>query len=171
MQTDRILLRRWQESDAETLFKYASDPDVGPHAGWPPHKSVKESLEIIQTVLSADTMWAVVLKETNEIIGCVGYLTSENSNVTIDSNSAEVGYWIAKPYWNKGICTEALKLVVDYCFEKKGYNSLWGTHFIDNPPSGKVMEKCGFLPTGEVIICPNLSVGADRPVRVLSLIK
>lgn len=47
METERILLRHWQESDAESLFKYASDPDVGPRAGWPTHKSVEESREII----------------------------------------------------------------------------------------------------------------------------
>ena len=47
METERILLRYWQESDAEALFKYASDPDVGPRAGWPAHNSVEESREII----------------------------------------------------------------------------------------------------------------------------
>jgi len=60
METERILLRPWQDSDAETLFKYASDPKVGPRAGWPPHKSVEESLEIIQTVFNAEGMWAVI---------------------------------------------------------------------------------------------------------------
>ena len=50
METERVLLRPWHDSDAESLFKYASDPDVGPRAGWPPHKSVEESLEIIRTV-------------------------------------------------------------------------------------------------------------------------
>ena len=52
METNRILLRPWRESDAEALFKYASDPEVGPRAGWPPHKSVEESLEIIRTVFN-----------------------------------------------------------------------------------------------------------------------
>ena len=47
METERILLRYWQESDAKALFKYASDPDVGPRAGWPAHNSVEESREII----------------------------------------------------------------------------------------------------------------------------
>ena len=60
METERILLRPWQDSDVETLFKYASDPNVGPRAGWPPHKSVEESLEIIRTVFNAEGMWAVV---------------------------------------------------------------------------------------------------------------
>ena len=71
METERILLRHCQESDAEALFKYASDLDVGPHAGWPAHKSVEESLEIIRTFFNNDTTWAIVLKETGEPIGCI----------------------------------------------------------------------------------------------------
>ena len=66
METERLLLRPWQDSDAETLFKYASDPEVGPRAGWPPHKSVEESLEIIRTVFNTEGMWAVILKESGE---------------------------------------------------------------------------------------------------------
>ena len=74
METERLILRPWRESDADALFKYASDPDVGPRAGWPPHQSVQESLELIRTVFSGEGMWAVELKETSEAIGCVGYL-------------------------------------------------------------------------------------------------
>ena len=121
METERILLRPWQDSDAETLFKYASDPDVGPRAGWPPHKSVEESLEIIRTVFSAEGMWAVIWRETGEAIGCVGYLPVSASNQKIAEDQVEVGYWIARPFWGKGICTEALQMVIDYCFNEKGF--------------------------------------------------
>ena len=71
LETERLILRPWRESDADTLFKYASDPDVGPRAGWPPHKSVEESLELIKTVFSCEGMWAVELKETSEAIASV----------------------------------------------------------------------------------------------------
>ena len=169
METNRILLRPWREDDAEALFKYASDPDVGPRAGWPPHKSVEESLEIIRTVFNTNTMWAVELKETSEPIGCVGYLPASASNLKINDDEAEVGYWIAKPYWGKGICTEAMRLVVDYCFNVKNFTTLWGDYFPENPASGKVMEKCGFKDTGKEVLCPNLEVGADRPVKVMKL--
>ena len=64
METERILLRPWLDSDAETLYKYASDPDVGPRAGWPPHKSVEESQEIIRTIFNTEGMWAVIWKES-----------------------------------------------------------------------------------------------------------
>lgn len=170
METERILLRPWRESDAEALFKYASDPEVGPRAGWPPHKNVEESLGIIRTVFGTETMWAVELKETSEAIGCVGYLPASASNLKIENDQCEVGYWIAKPYWGKGICTEAMRLVVDYCFHVKGFTVLWGDYFPENPASGRVMEKCGFMDTGEETVCPNLSVGADRPVRVMKLV-
>ena len=167
MENERILLRPWMESDAETLFKYASDPEVGPLAGWPPHKSVEESREIIRTLFSGEGMWAVVWKATGEAIGCVGYLPASASNLSIGADECEVGYWIARPYWGKGICTDALRLVVEHCFREKGYRCLWGTHFPDNPASGRVMEKCGFIDTGKEILCTKLAIGSDHPVNIM----
>ena len=167
METERILLRPWRESDAEALYKYASDPEVGPKAGWPPHQSVAESREIIRTLFSGEGMWAVEWKETSEPIGCVGYLPAFASNLKIADDQCEVGYWIARPFWGKGICTEAMRLVVDHCIQVKGFTTLWGSYFPDNPASGRVMEKCGFTDTGQETLCPNLEVGSDRPVRVM----
>ena len=164
-----MTLRPWRESDAEALFKYASDPEVGPRAGWPPHKSVEESLEIIKNVFSCEGMWAVELKGSSEAIGCVGYLPAAGSNLVIDDDQCEVGYWIARPYWNKGICSEALAAVVDYCFNVKGFTVLWGDYFPENPASGKVMEKCGFVDTGRQTLCPTLEVGSDKPVKIMRL--
>lgn len=169
LDTERLVLRPWRESDAGALFKYASDPDVGPRAGWPPLKSVEESLTMINTVFSGEGMWAVELKETSEAIGCVGYLPASASNLEIEDNQCEVGYWIAKPYWNKGYCTEALMAIIDHCFNSLGFIVFWGDYFPENPASGKVMKKCGFLDTGRQALCPNLVVGADKPVRVMRL--
>lgn len=169
IETERLLLRPWRESDAEALFKYASDPDVGPRAGWPPHKSVEESLYVIRNVFSAEGMWAVELKETAEAIGCVGYLPAGGANLEIGENEGEVGYWIAKPYWNRGICSEALLAIIDYCFNVKGFSTLWGDYFPENPTSGRVMQKCGFEDTGRQTLCPNLEVGGDRPVKIMKL--
>lgn len=171
IETERLILRPWRESDAGALFKYASDPDVGPRAGWPPHRSVEESLELIRTVFSGEGMWAVELKGTDEAIGCVGYLPASASNLEIGEDQCEVGYWIAKTYWDKGICTEAMRAVVDYCFNVKGFSVLWGDYFPENPASGRVMEKCGFTDTGRQVLCPNLEVGGDKPVRVMRLEK
>ena len=169
METERIILRPWRDDDAATLFKYASDPEVGPRAGWPPHKSVEESLEIIRTLFRSDHMWAMELKATGEPIGCMGYFVCGESNINIGRNDAEVGYWLARPYWNRGLCTETLRMLIDYCFNTKGYDTLWADYFPENPASGRVMEKCGFRDTGEVNCCSRLQVGSDRPVRIMRL--
>ena len=169
METERILFRPWLDDDAETLYKWASDPEVGPRAGWPPHKSVEESLEIIRTLFHSDHMWAIELRETGEAIGCMGYMVYGESNIDIGENDAEVGYWIARPYWNRGICTEALRLLIDYCFQEKGFRTLWADYFPDNPASGKVLEKCGFRDTDLVNRCSRLQLGSDRPVKIMRL--
>lgn len=167
--TKRLLLRRWQESDAESLYKYASDPEVGPRAGWLPHKSVEESLETIKTLFNSDSMWAIVLKDTGEPIGCIGYMRKGQSNIDIGDNDVEAGYWIARPYWNQGICTEALLWMIDYCFNEKHFHTIWSDYFVDNPASGRVMQKCGFVETGVETTCPSLMSGKDRTVRVTKL--
>lgn len=174
METEKILLRPWSDDDAETLYRYASDPEVGPRAGWPPHKSVEESLEIIRTIFHSDHIWAIVLKDAGgdgEPIGCMGYMVHGESNIDIGENDAEVGYWVARPYWNRGICTEALRMIIDYCFREKGFRTLWADYFPDNPASGKVMEKCGFRDTGMVNRCSRLQLGADKPVHIMRLEK
>ncbi len=168
IETDRISLRPWQDSDAGTLFKYASDPEVGPRAGWPPHQSVEESLEVIRTVFNdATCTWAIVLKETGEPIGAMGYGPSCDCKLPAREGEPTAGYWVARPYWNQGICTEALRLMIDHLRKTAEIPSLISGHFIDNPASGRVMEKCGFVPTGETVVDP--SQGRETPIRVLRL--
>ena len=170
MESSRIILRPWRDSDAETLFKWASDPDVGPRAGWAPHKSVEESLGIIRTVFcDATNTWAIELKETGEAIGAMGYGPSCDCKLPAREGEPLAGYWVAKPYWNQGICTEALKLMIEHIRKTTDIRSLISGHFTDNPASGRVMEKCGFVPTGETVIDETQYQGKDRPIRVLRL--
>lgn len=169
METDRIILRPWLDSDAEALFKYASDPDVGPRAGWPPHQNVEESLEIIRTLFHNDTTWTIELKESGEAIGAMGYGPSCECQLPARENEPLIGYWVAKPYWNQGICTEALQLMTDHIRKKTDIKSLISGHYIDNPASGRVMEKCGFVATGETCIDPSQYQGENRPIRVLRM--
>ena len=56
---------------------------------------------------------------------------------------------------------------MDFCVSEKVYKTLWGTYFPSNPASGKVMQKCGFTDTGREVLCPNLEVGSDKPVKVM----
>ena len=170
METSRIILRPWMDRDAPVLFRWASDPDVGPRAGWAPHRSVEESLEVIRTVFrDATNTWAIELKETGEAIGAMGYGHSCECNLPARDGEPLIGYWIAKPYWNRGICTEALGLMIEHIRQVTDVKSLISGHFVDNPASGRVMEKCGFIPTGETVIDEAQYQGKDHPIRVLRL--
>ena len=71
LKTERLILRKWTEADADSLFKYASNPNVGPIAGWQPHKSVEESKAVIRNVLNGAECYAICEKENNIAIGAV----------------------------------------------------------------------------------------------------
>ncbi|MGN0234495.1 MAG: GNAT family N-acetyltransferase [Bacteroidaceae bacterium] len=169
LHTPRLLLRPWEESDARDLYLLARDPDVGPRAGWSPHQSVEESRSVIRNVFSNSTTWAVVLQESNTLVGAIGYGHSCDCALPCRPGEPIVGYWIGKPYWNRGFCSEALKAVIQYVRMRTSLSSLLSGHFVDNPASGSVMLKCGFIPTGEICQDNSLHDGAHRDIRVLRL--
>ena len=84
------------------------------------------------------------------------------------SGAVEMGYWVARPYWGRGFATEACRALIDIA-RTLGLERLEGSHFLDNPASGRVLEKLGFQPVG--ITMPRLSCarGADVPARLMRL--
>lgn len=145
MDTERLILRPWTEDDAESLYKYAQDRAIGPIAGWPPHTSVENSREVIRDVFSAPEIYAVVLKETNEPIGCVGIIVGEGVNsAEVEAGDAEIGYWIGVPYWGQGLIPEAVNRLLVRCFDELGMKRVWCSCYEGNVQSRRVMDKCGF---------------------------
>lgn len=144
LETERLILRPWDETDAEELYKYAKDPKVGPIAGWPPHTSVENSREVIKDVLSAGETYAVVLKTTKKPVGSVGLMIGDKSNIEISSNEGEIGYWIGVPYWGQGLIPEAVRELMRHGFEDLNLDMLWCGYFEGNIKSKRVQEKCGF---------------------------
>ena len=143
--TDRLILRPWQEPDAESLYKYAQDPAIGPIAGWPPHTSVEDSLNIIRTVFAAPETYAVVLKKTGEPIGSIGIMFGDGlHSAEMQPGEAEIGYWIGVPYWGQGLIPEAVRCLLKRCFENLGMTAVWCGYYDGNVKSRRVMEKCGF---------------------------
>ena len=143
--TCRLILRPWQESDAESLYKYAHDPAIGPIAGWPPHTSVEDSLNIIRTVFAAPETYAVVLKASDEPVGSVGIMFGDGlHSAEIQQGEAEIGYWIGKPYWGQGLIPEAVRCLLRRCFEDLEITAVWCGYYDGNTKSRRVMEKCGF---------------------------
>lgn len=144
IETKRLILRPWRITDAGELYHYAKDERVGPVAGWPPHKSVKESEEIIRTVFSQKGVFAVTLKGDDTAIGCIGLITGSDSNFPISDNEGEISYWMGVPYWGRGLIPEAVKEIICYGFKELGLSTLWCGYFDGNEKSRRVQEKCGF---------------------------
>lgn len=142
--TERLTLRPWRESDAESLYRHASDPRIGPMAGWDPHTSVEYSLGIIRTVFFRPETYAVCLKGSDEAIGCIGIMRGMDSSLGLPQDEAELGYWLAVPYWGRGLIPEAAMEIERRSFEELGIRRLWCTRFRSNGNSGSVQRKCGF---------------------------
>ncbi len=144
--TTRMILRPWRENDAPALYECAKDPAVGPIAGWPPHTSVKDSLNVIKTVLcnpAREETFALTLKNTDFPIGCVGLRVGKQSSLNIAENEGEIGFWLGTPYWGAGLMTEAAKEIIRYGFEEKKLSSIWSGYYDGNERSKRVQEKCG----------------------------
>jgi len=142
LETPRLLLRPWREEDAEDLYTYARDPEVGPPAGWPPHTSAENSREIIRNILSAPETYAVCLKETGKAVGSVGL---HRNDLAEGDDEYELGYWIGKPFWGQGMIPEASRELLRYAFEELGMARIWCGYYDGNTKSRRVQEKLGFL--------------------------
>ena len=116
LETERLILRPWKEDDAESLYKYAKNPEVGPIAGWPVHTSVENSREIIKSVLAADETYAVCLREDNVAIGSIGLTPPAQSHTKAADDEIEIGYWIGVPYWGRGLDSRSGSSFTEACF-------------------------------------------------------
>lgn len=91
LETKRLILRRWEESDAENLYEYAKDPDVGPIAGWPPHQSVAESLNVIRDVFNGAEAYAICFKSDGKAIGAIELKLDGHTDLTERDDECELG--------------------------------------------------------------------------------
>ena len=142
LQTKRVILRPWCEDDAAALYKYASDPEVGLPAGWPPHASVEDSRMIIRTVFSAPEVYAICQGEGGEPIGCIGF---HRKDLAEADDEYELGYWLGKPFWGQGITVEAARELLRHAFEDLGMRRILCGHYDGNLRSRRVQEKLGFV--------------------------
>lgn len=144
LETERLILRRWEDSDAESLYEYAKNPDVGPIAGWPAHQSIEESRDVIQNVFNGKEAYAVCLKTDNKAIGAIELKLNGHTDMTERDDECEMGYWLGKPFWGQGIMPEAVKGMLRHAFEDCGMTKVWIGYYEDNTKSKRVQEKCRF---------------------------
>lgn len=170
IETERLILREWELTDLDDFYEYASNPDVGPNAGWPPHPNKEESLYRLNKFIAEKKTFAIVYKENNKTIGSLGvefYALEDKLSEFFNYNGRSIGYVLSKDYWGKGLMTEALKAVVDYLFNKLDYDFLLCGRFDFNVRSGRVQEKCGFKPYRRMVFDTKLD---KKEPGILSLL-
>lgn len=152
IETSRVVLRKWVMEDAEALLKYASDYRVADPGLWTAHRSIEESRLVLRELFMPYPMiYAIVLKETDEPVGCIGLVPEGAEHYDVGATGREIGYWIGYPYWGKGLMSEALGAFVRHCKDVGSVCSLVITTSEGNIGSQRVAEKCGFEKMGECV--------------------
>ena len=150
LETERLILRAFDLSDAALVQKYAGHKLIAATTGSIPHPYLDGMAEdwigSQSQHLEKNTQhnFAITLKSTGELIGCVGlYLAFEHEK-------AELGYWVGVDFWNQGYGFEAARETVRYAFEELKLNKITARHVTTNPASGKIMQKIGMIKEGSL---------------------
>ena len=148
LNTPRLRLRRLTMRDAEDIFRYSRDAEVARHVLWDPHRTLGDSRAYLRYMLRRyrnhePASWGIEYAATGRIIGTIGFMWIQS-----DNNAAEVGYSLARSFWNHGVMTEALKAVIAHGFGSMNLNRIEAQHETTNPASGAVMRKCGMVREG-----------------------
>ena len=144
IETERLLLRPWKQSDLDDFFAYASVDGVGQMAGWKPHANKDESQSILDRFIANKHTFAIEYR--GKVIGSLGIqeYKEERFPAFQEKKCREIGYALSKDFWGQGIMPEAVGAVVRYLFCEVGLDAIFCSHFLSNKQSARVQEKCGF---------------------------
>lgn len=139
--TDRLILRPFRSGDEKAMYKnWTYDERVARYCRWYPHKDISETENFLNMCIEEEYCWAITIKGTDEPVGVVDLVGAYDG-------VSEIGYVLMYEHWGKGFMTEAVKAVIEELF-RNGFDKVAARHNVDNPASGRVMEKCGMVRTG-----------------------
>ena len=170
IETERLILRPFKQSDLHDFNEYASVPGVGEMAGWKHHETIEKTQEILDMFIKEDKTFAIVFKKNNKVIGSLGvekYGLEEKLTEFKSYYGRKIGYVLSKDYWGKGIMPEAVRAVIDYLFNDLKLDFLTCGYYDFNNQSKRVQEKCGFKPYRKLVMDTRL--GTKEP-GVLNLL-
>ena len=148
LETDRLQLRSFALTDATAVQELAGAVEIASMTANIPHPYLDGMAEewigghaeaFARGELANQ---AITLRSTAELIGAIGLV------ISAQQHRAELGYWIGRPYWGRGYCTEAARAIVAFGFEQLDLHRIVATHFARNPASGRVMQKLGMAREG-----------------------
>lgn len=143
LETERLMLRPWDDMDADELFELAKDPEIGRWCGWEPHKKIGDTLFALHNFLEVKETYAICLKENRRVVGSITLMF--DSELVSNKNECELGFWIGTKYQRNYYAFEASKRVIAHAFEDLMVNKIWCECFDDNIKSISLIEKLGFV--------------------------
>jgi RimJ/RimL family protein N-acetyltransferase len=156
LDTARLHLRQPAEADVSAIIAIAGDWEVARRLARVPHPYTAADVRFFfDHVLPNEPTWAILWRETSQLIGMIGLVPAP------DGRSAELGYYVARDHWGRGVATEAARAITRVGFESFGYLKLTSAYQSDNPASGRVLAKLGFTMVG-ISSRPCLAEGNDK---------
>ncbi|WP_025724864.1 GNAT family N-acetyltransferase [Acholeplasma granularum] len=142
LKMDNIILRMPKDSDLVSFFYFASKSEIGPNAGWFPHRNLDETKAILALHIIENNVWAITLENDDLMIGTISLHNKVSDKFF--GLGAEIGFVLDNNYWNQGIVTKAVSLVLNYVFSTLKFDYVRAAHADFNIASQKVIEKSGF---------------------------
>ena len=135
-------LRPWNINDLDSLVKYANNPNIAKYLtdGFPYPYTIENGKKFIESAISHDPVHIFAIDINGEAVGGIGI----HPQTDIQKKNAELGYWLAEPFWGNGIMTEAIQQIVNFTFITFDINRIFARPFGNNPGSQKILEKNGF---------------------------
>ncbi len=164
IQTERLILRAFKQSDLDDFFEYASVEGVGEMAGWKHHENKEESRVILDSFIEHDKTFAICLKETGKVIGSLGvemYGMEDRLTEFDGYQGRELGFVLGKEYWGQGFMAEAVSVIMNYLFNELDLDFLLCGYYDFNKQSKRVQEKCGFKPYRKLVM--DTRMGTKEP--------
>jgi RimJ/RimL family protein N-acetyltransferase len=146
----KIYLREPRWSDSQSIYRHARDRGVSRYTHVPHPYHLEDAYRFLRQIRRLKrtgryVIFAIVDKETDELIGLINIF-----DISRVSKKGEIGYWLGKKYWGKGIMTEAVQLVLKYCFRELRFQKVTARVWHPNIPSAKLLQKCGFKLEGRL---------------------
>jgi RimJ/RimL family protein N-acetyltransferase len=164
---ERVTLRAWKPSDAASLAKHANNAKVAQHLRdrFPHPYTIADARQFIQSVAGARPTMLFAMVVDGGPAGGIGFFPGAD----VERFSAELGYWLAEPYWGRGITVEAVRLISKYAFEDCNLLRLFALPFADNAQSIRVLEKAGYTREG-TLRASSVKYGRVRDQALFALV-
>jgi len=136
-------VRSWRTADAESISRYANNRNIWINLrdAFPHPYTLKDAREYIRAVRQRAPETSFVIAVDDEAVGSIGFVLRQD----VERVSAEIGYWLAEPFWGRGIATDALTAVTAYAVEQHQLTRVFAVPFAWNTASCRVLEKAGYV--------------------------